>query len=132
MLEWVWHNVPGGVLGLCVGVAITSLICRFVLLRTMMDLNHRHKIRLEKLKAEYDSGIADARQAYVDILNEIDERVERRVRDWWPDPNDMDAAWKLAEQMAEKRKRMDAGRKTDVRNDGPPSKIHKLSLKKGK
>lgn len=131
MLEWIWHNVPGGVLGLCVGVAITSLISRYVLLRTTLDLNRRWQGQITFIKREHAKEAANYRQAYIDIINEIDERVEKRLSDWWPDPKDIDAVWAQAEAMAEKRKRMDAGRKTDVRSDGPPSKVHKLTLRKG-
>jgi len=133
VLEWIWHNVPGGVVGLCAGLAIGFMIYRYVLLRTTMDLNRRWQGQIAFIKREHAKEAAEYRQAYIDIVNEIDVRVEQRLKEWWPDPKDMDAAWLQAEQMSDKRKRIDSGRKTDVRTtEGPPSKIHRITLKKGK
>lgn len=54
------------------------------------------------------------------------------VKEWWPDGATWDQAVKLAEQMAEHRKRVQVNRKSVPREDaGPPARMSRVVFVKG-
>lgn len=66
-----------------------------------------------------------------DTIDEVvEERLQKRIREWEPAQGDIDADFRKAEQMAAKRDAINAGRSHPPRKDGgEPAKIHEISFR---
>ncbi|AOE44865.1 hypothetical protein BI084_gp53 [Gordonia phage Terapin] len=89
---------------------------------------------------EYEYGTARlqadravAQQKLFDLRRDIDKVVEKKFRErlaeWNPDQDDIEADFRKAEYMAEKREMLDAGRlHPPVVKDGEPARISRVSF----
>ncbi|AWY06157.1 hypothetical protein PBI_SUZY_52 [Gordonia phage Suzy] len=84
--------------------------------------------------ARLQADSAVAQQKLFDLRRDIDKVVEKKFRErlaeWNPDQDDIEADFRKAEYMAEKREMLDAGRlHPPVVKDGEPARISRVSFR---
>lgn len=86
----------------------------------------------QEYEDSYSALLAEKRQLENNIDAEVERRLEIKVREWFPDSDDIKADWDKAEQMAEKRKMIEAKRFSVPRKDqdGEPAKVSQLHLRR--
>lgn len=89
--------------------------------RSLRGIIRKYSSRVNNLNKKLE----ESERQSISLINEMDRRVEQRIRDWWPDPKDFDDAWRKAEEMADRRRMRDAGRSHLPRADAAePARIH--------
>lgn len=129
MSGYVSLDVLGVLLSFFVGLAIGLLILRARYHRALEENRKRYNRKESELRQRWATSLAEAHEDNIRLVNQMDEMVERRVKEWWPDPRTFDEAWRNAEEMANRRKMRDAGRTHLPRSEaGPSSAVHRTNL----